>query len=257
METFIADEGERDEVRVMTQRWQDLLFAHWDFEPDLVRSLLPPHLEDFGIELDCFEGRAYVGLVPFNMRDLHVRGLPKIPTTVNFAEVNVRTYLRYEGRPLVWFFSLDTAHLLPTLVARLAFRLPYCLGRTSVTLTGSDEGSVYACHVERRWPDRAVASLAARLGSPVDTTPLREFLTARWGLIATSAHRGAPSTREPRVWFGAVEHEPWPLQSATLLDLDGDLFASAGLDRPHGDPILLFSRGVTTTVHSLTRLRPL
>ncbi|MEY4248356.1 MAG: hypothetical protein RIS69_1903 [Actinomycetota bacterium] len=70
-------------MKVMTQQWQDLLFAHWAYEPDVVQRLLPS-----GVELDTFEGKAYVGLVPFNMRNLRLRGLPPIPTTSNFGEVN-------------------------------------------------------------------------------------------------------------------------------------------------------------------------
>jgi len=68
------------EMKVMTQQWQDLLFAHWAYEPDVVQRLLPS-----GVELDTFEGKAYVGLVPFNMRNLRLRGLPPIPTTSNFG----------------------------------------------------------------------------------------------------------------------------------------------------------------------------
>ena len=100
------------DMKVMTQQWQDLLFAHWAYEPEVVQRLLPS-----GVELDTFEGKAYVGLVPFNMRNLRLRGLPPIPTTSNFAEVNVRTYVTSRGRSAVWFFSLDTQKLLPTLVA--------------------------------------------------------------------------------------------------------------------------------------------
>lgn len=252
-------------TRVMTQRWQDLLFAHWAYEPDVVRRLLPPHLEDAGVELDCHEGKAYVGLVPFQMRDLRLRGLPRIPSTSDFAEINVRTYVTVRGRPAVWFFSLDTDRILPTLVARTAFRLPYCFGRTSVTVAGSARGAIHASRVERRWPDVATSSIAARIGDPVDTTPLTSFLTARWGLVATSTSLGSRglrgtrasgggASRLPPVWFGAIDHEPWPLHEATLLELDDELVSRAGLPKPEGDPLLVYSPGVTTTVYSLERI---
>lgn len=249
----------------MTQQWRDLLFAHWAYDPDVVRSLLPAHLEDLGVELDLFDGQAYIGLVPFRMQNLRLRGLPPIPSTANFAEINVRTYVSYAGRPAVWFFSLDTAHLLPTIVARLAFRLPYCFGEASVTVTGHDDGSIHATSVHRRWPNRSTSSIAARIGPPVETSPLAAFLTARWGLIATShgpALRGSArarpdsATSAPTTWFGAVDHEPWPLHAATLLDLDDDLVSSAGLPRPQGEPLLHYSPGVTTTIYSLERVRP-
>ena len=225
----------------MTQQWQDLLFAHWAYEPDVVQRLLPS-----GVELDTFEGKAYVGLVPFNMRNLRLRGLPPIPTTSNFGEVNVRTYVTSRGRSAVWFFSLDTQKLLPTLVARTAFKLPYCYGTTSVTLTGVGEGAILTSNVARKWPHHSSSAIAVRIGESVQPGPLENFLTSRWGLVSSS--------RGDRLWYGAVEHEPWPLHRAELLHLDDNLVTAAVLPRPVGEPDLLFSPGVHTTIHSLERL---
>ena len=234
----MLDDGE---MKVMTQQWQDLLFAHWAYEPDVVQRLLPS-----GVELDTFEGKAYVGLVPFNMRNLRLRGLPPIPTTSNFGEVNVRTYVTSRGRSAVWFFSLDTQKLLPTLVARTAFKLPYCYGTTSVTLTGVGEGAILTSNVARKWPHHSSSAVAVRIGESVQPGPLENFLTSRWGLVSSS--------RGDRLWYGAVEHEPWPLHRAELLHLDDNLVTAAGLPRPVGEPDLLFSPGGHTTIHSLERL---
>ena len=236
--TYVFNDGH---MKVMTQQWQELLFAHWAYEPEVVQRLLPS-----GVELDTFEGKAYVGLVPFNMRNLRLRGLPPIPTTSNFAEVNVRTYVTSRGRSAVWFFSLDTQKLLPTLVARSAFKLPYCYGTTSVTLTGTGEGAILSSNVIRKWPHRSSSALAVRVGAPVQPGPLDNFLTSRWGLVSSS--------RGDRLWYGAVEHEAWPLHHAELLHLDDNLITAAGLPRPVGEPHLLFSPGVHTTIHSLERL---
>ncbi len=236
--TYVFNDGH---MKVMTQQWQELLFAHWAYEPEVVQRLLPS-----GVELDTFEGKAYIGLVPFNMRNLRLRGLPPIPTTSNFAEVNVRTYVTSRGRSAVWFFSLDTQKLLPTLVARSAFKLPYCYGNTSVTLTGTGEGAILSSNVIRKWPHRSSSALAVRVGEPVQPGPLENFLTSRWGLVSSS--------RGDRLWFGAVEHEAWPLHHAELLHLDDNLITAAGLPRPVGEPHLLFSPGVHTTIHSLERL---
>ena len=236
--TYVFNDGH---MKVMTQQWQELLFAHWAYEPEVVQRLLPS-----GVELDTFEGKAYVGLVPFNMRNLRLRGLPPIPTTSNFADVNVRTYVTSRGRSAVWFFSLDTQKLLPTLVARSAFKLPYCYGTTSVTLTGVGEGAILSSNVIRKWPNRSSSALAVRVGAPVQPGPLDNFLTSRWGLVSSS--------RGDRLWYGAVEHEAWPLHHAELLHLDDNLITAAGLPRPVGEPHLLFSPGVHTTIHSLERL---
>jgi uncharacterized protein YqjF (DUF2071 family) len=146
----------------------------------------------------------------------------------------------------VWFFSLDTQKLLPTLVARLAFKLPYCYGNARVTLTGQGEGAILTSNVARKWPHHSVSALAVRVGAPVEPGPLEKFLTSRWGLVSSS--------RGNRLWYGAVEHEPWPLHHAELLHLDDNLITAAGLPRPEGEPHLLFSPGVHTTIHSLEKL---
>ena len=245
-------------VRIMTQQWRDLLFVHWSYEPDHVRQLLPEHLRDRGVELDTFEGRAYVGLVPFQMHDLRLRGFVPIPTTSHFPEINVRTYVTFRGRPSVWFFSLDTSSLLATMTARIAFRLPYCFARASVTVTGEGDGAMYESRVERRWPDRATSSLVARIGAPIPPTPLTDFLTARWGLVTTTGPRRPATDRRRRgrfTFFGAIEHEPWPLHDASLVALDDHLVEAAGLAPGAGTPIVHYSPGVTTSINSLEFIR--
>ncbi|MCK6513638.1 DUF2071 domain-containing protein [Myxococcota bacterium] len=104
----------------MTMSWLDLLFAHWSFPAEVIRDLLPPN-----ITLDTYEGRAWVGVVPFRMANVGPRGLNWLPGVSAFPELNVRTYVVHEGKPGVWFFSLDAANMLAVQAARLGFHLPY------------------------------------------------------------------------------------------------------------------------------------
>ena len=91
---------------VMRQQWRDLLFLHWEVPAALLQSLTPAELT-----LDTFDGKAYVGLVPFTMRNVRPVWSPSVPPLSNFHETNVRTYVHYKGRgPGVWFFSLDAAN---------------------------------------------------------------------------------------------------------------------------------------------------
>src|SRR5438270_1979766 len=108
---------------VMYQHWHDLLFAHWALSPEQVRPLIPRELE-----LDTFDGKACVGVIPFWMSRVRFRGLPPIPTASTFPELNVRTYVRAPrepDKPGVYFFSLDAASLLAVLGARAGAGLPY------------------------------------------------------------------------------------------------------------------------------------
>ena len=106
---------------VMRQKWRDILFLHWAFSPQEIRSLVPPQLE-----LDLFEGNAYVGLVPFTMTGVRPVGLPPLWGLSSFHETNLRTYVRFDGHdPGVWFFNLEAANSLAVRIARALFHLPY------------------------------------------------------------------------------------------------------------------------------------
>lgn len=105
---------------IMKQVWHDLLFAHWPVPLAALRRLISPQLE-----VDMFAGQAWLGVVPFRMSGVKMRGALGIRGFSPFAELNVRTYVTRDGKPGVWFFSLDAANVLAVWGARLAFHLPY------------------------------------------------------------------------------------------------------------------------------------
>lgn len=221
---------------VMRQTWRDVTFAHWPVAIDDVQAILPA-----GLEVDVLEGRAWVSLVGFEVDGLRIRGLPAVPTTSRFEEFNVRTYVIGPEGPGVWFCSLDVAHWLPVLVARVGFALPYDKGRVEVR----HEGDEVTWRVERTWPERVTGSLSVRRpdlavdGGPVVDDDLAVFLTARWRLYA--------STRGGRLVTAPVEHDPWPLHHAELLDVDTGLVAAAGL-AVSGTPIVHHASRVSARV---------
>jgi uncharacterized protein YqjF (DUF2071 family) len=221
----------------MVQKWTDVVFLHWRVPPAEVQGLLPE-----GIRVDTYEGDAWVGLVPFGMQGLGLPGVGALPLVNRFPEVNVRTYVRHDDRRGVWFFSLDVDSLLPTLVARAAYSLPYCSGEATHLRTGD----VVTSSVRRSWPrDGKVAGpradIAVRTGEPMDVSdPLARFLTGRWGLLSTS-RRGV-------VRWAPVEHPTWPLYSADLLHLEESLLAAAGIERPADAPHAMWSPGVPVRV---------
>ncbi|MBM3818219.1 MAG: DUF2071 domain-containing protein [Acidimicrobiia bacterium] len=109
-----------DEPWIMTQSWHDLLFAHWPVAPDTLRELVPP-----GLELELFDRRAWLGVIPFHMSNVAPRGVPSLPWVSAFPELNVRTYVRVGDKPGIYFFSLDPGNPLAVMVARALFHLPY------------------------------------------------------------------------------------------------------------------------------------
>ncbi|MFF7157368.1 DUF2071 domain-containing protein [Streptomyces sp. NPDC008139] len=216
---------------LMTQWWLDLAFVHWPVEPEPVAPLLPP-----GVRPDTLHGVTYVGLVAFRMHRVGWFRLPGVPYLGTFPETNVRLYSVDErGRRGVVFRSLDASRLIPVVVGRGVFRLPYLWSRMSVRR----DADTITYTSSRRWPGPrgARASLSVRIGEPVaEPTELEHFLTARWGMH--NAFFGRPV-------YLPNAHPRWPLHHAELLSLDEDVVTAAGLARPLGDPVsVLYSPGV-------------
>ncbi|MGP0063280.1 MAG: YqjF family protein [Isosphaeraceae bacterium] len=241
---------EPDRRPVMRQSWRELLFLHWPIRPDLVRPLVPSQLE-----LDLFEGTAYVGLVPFTMEGVRPVGLPPFRGISNFHETNVRTYVHREGRdPGVWFFSLDAANRLAVALARTLFHLPYYHARMFLEREPSnhpdDPRPILYAGVRRR-PDPLPASylIHATPTGAVRTAradTLEHFLVERYLLYAEA---------NGNLFQGQVHHRPYPLQSATLLSLDETLLAAAGIPRPDDTPMAHFARGVDVKIYALEKSR--
>jgi len=115
----------------MTQTWHDLLFAHWPIDPAVLVRKLPVELP-----LDLFDDRAWIGVIPFHMTNVGPRGVPSLPGLSAFPELNVRTYVILDGKPGVYFFSLDAASTLAVIGARTMFHLPYFRAAMSVHTDG-------------------------------------------------------------------------------------------------------------------------
>src|SRR4051794_17247371 len=105
---------------LMAQSWQDLLFAHWPVPLEALRGLVPEPLP-----IDEFDGTAWLGVTPFEVTGLRLRGTVPVPRLSRFPELNVRTYTRLDGKPGIWFFSLDAGSAAAVAGARLTYRLPY------------------------------------------------------------------------------------------------------------------------------------
>ncbi len=171
---------------VMRHRWAHLLFLHWEVSPEALRPLVPPELE-----LDLFDGRAYIGLVPFTMTGIRPTGLPAVRWLSNFHEVNVRTYVHHDGRaPGVWFFSLDAANGIAVRIARRFWHLPYHKARMTLQRQVEPDGrEVISYKSERLWPAPLPSSCGMRYeprGEPGPASPgtLEHFLIERYILYA-------------------------------------------------------------------------
>lgn len=220
---------------IMKQTWVDLLFAHWRVDAAELRARIPAELE-----LDTFEGAAWLAVAPFKVVALHPRGLPALPFLGSrFPELNVRTYVTRDGKPGVFFFSLDAGSALAVEAARTFFRLPYYRAHMRHTVEGE------SIRFTSRRLQRNGAELAARyrpVGEVFEAQPgtLDHFLIERYCLYT--------GLLGPRIFRVDIHHPPWRLQRAEATIERNTMASAAGLPLPDQPPILHFSRRQPTLI---------
>lgn len=190
----------------MAMRWSRLLFMHWPVPAEALRPHVPPMLE-----VDTFDGSAWLAVVPFTMSGVRARFTPALPGLGAFHELNLRTYVTHEGKPGVWFFSLDAASWPGVEVARRTFHLAYFNARMS--LTRRDGGVAYESErTDARGKTAALSCWYKGEGSPKHAEPgsLESFLTDRYRLFASDL----PPRKPERLWIGEIDHDPWLLAPA-------------------------------------------
>jgi uncharacterized protein len=226
---------------VMYQSWHELLFMHWPVPAKVLRSQLPA-----GLELDTFNGHAWLAVVPFYMSGIHPRGLFPVPWLSSFAELNVRTYVTHGGRPGVWFFSLDAANPVAVAIARSWFKLPYFNARMRCAASG-ESVSYSSRRTHHNAPGCAFVAdyrPVSEVAIPAPGT-LEYFLSARYCLY----------TADPagNLYRGEIDHDPWPLQRAEAAVQTNTMADSVGINLS-GEPLLHFSKYIDVKVWGLERL---
>ena len=227
----------------MHQDWHHLLFLHWEIPAPELQAMVPPELT-----IDTFEGKAYVGLIPFTLSNVRPVLTPPIPFLSRFHEVNVRTYVHRDGAdPGVWFFSLDTSSTLAVDGARAFYKLPYF-------------------HAQMEFDDSGELELISRRDDPTGAKPadihvryqpvegpvapaapgtLDHFLVERYVLYSMDKHHQLRGAR--------VHHQPYPLQRAEVSKLEETLVWAAGIRRPDAVPIRHYAREVNVEIDPPTK----
>ncbi len=227
---------------VMYQSWNDLLFLHWRIEPDLIQRTLPE-----GLFVDCYQGNAFIGVVPFFMRNIRFRGTPSLPWISHFLELNLRTYLFDEaGRPGVWFMSLDCNQPLAVWAARTLFHLPY--QHASMRATYEDNRTI-DYRSRRSLPRKVQNESRFQYSYKTDILyaqpgTLDFFLAERYLLFSVNS--------KGQVFKGQVHHTPYPLCEVDVACHETDLFELNGLPAVHRPfDHAIGSRGVNVEVFGL------
>lgn len=215
----------------MTQTWHDLAFLHWRVDQDVLRRAMPA-----GIELDVFEGQAWMGVVPFHMTNVAPRGLPALPFVSEFPELNVRTYVVAGGKPGVYFFSLDAGNPVAAGLARSMLHLPYF---SAVMKIQEREGWYHYSSHRVASADRPAADFEARyrptgpVFEPAAGT-LEHFLTERYRLY----------TIDPRntLLHIDIQHQPWALQEGEVVLDVNTMVEPTGVRLPDMAPLVHYAK---------------
>ena len=225
---------------IMYQAWRSLLFLHWPIAPEKLRPLVPPELE-----LDLYDGMAWVTLVPMYMDQLHLRFLPPIPGTSHFPELNLRTYVTHKGSSGVFFFSIDAGAPFGAWVARTFFHLPY----VGATMTWQTQGTAIDFGCQRS----AHAGLPAAQ-CQIRYTPKGPLQPSQPGsLTAFLAERYASFSvgMFGLVFQGNLYHTPWQMQDADVVISQNTMLTAMGIDVGDTQPIAHFSPGTDSYMYPI------
>ena len=215
---------------VLGMSWRDLLFMHWPVGVEDLRPLVPPALS-----IDTFESSAWLGVVPFDMTGVRPHFLPAVPGLSHFPEINLRTYVTAEGRPGIWFFSLDANSRVAVRLARATFDLPYFDAEMSCHAS-DDQVDYRSLRTHKGAPRAEFAARYSPVGEPFESErgSIDSFLTERYCLYSADG-RG-------NVRRGEIHHHLWPLQPAEAEVSTLAMTRQIGLKLPETAPILYFSK---------------
>lgn len=217
---------------VMRMTWSELMFAHWPIDPDAVALLLPK-----GVTLDTRDGKAWIGVVPFLMSNIAPRFCPPIPGLSRFLELNVRTYVTVDGKPGVWFFSLDAESRIAVRVARATFNLPYMDAVMSLRNDESGQVRYQSRRSHRGEPSADYDATYGAIGEfrEADSGSLEHWLTARYCLYSVN--------RRGKLFRGEIDHPPWQLAPAAYRQQANTMGESHGFELK-GYPHLLCAKPI-------------
>jgi uncharacterized protein YqjF (DUF2071 family) len=221
---------------ILRMRWHDLLFMHWPVPEGWLRPLIPPVLE-----LDTFDGSAWLGVVPFRMEGVRPRFLPAVPWLSSFPELNLRTYVTHREKPGIWFFSLDAHNPMAVRLARATFGLPYFDAEMSCEVR-DDEVRYRSVRTHKGAPSARLVDTYRPTDERLDSRPgtLENFLTERYCLYSAGASNRVSGSG--RVRRGDIHHRLWPLQGAEVEAEEFEMTAQIGLALPDTEPTLHYAR---------------
>jgi uncharacterized protein YqjF (DUF2071 family) len=225
------------------QSWLELLFAHWSVPAEALERVMPPQLAP-----DVREGHAWIGVTPFRVEGLRVHGLPPAPLVSSFCELNVRTYVTANGKPGIYFLSLDADSRAAVTAARRAYRLPYFRARMEAM---SDAGQVRyrSERIARDGPPAAFRGVYRAAGPPLEVVEgsLERWLTERYCLYVVD--------RRGRILRADIHHLPWEIREADVR-IEHNTLPPNGIELPAEAPLCHVAERQDVVIWPLSEVGP-
>lgn len=227
---------------IIRQAWSNVLFTHWPISAELLRPHIPRSLE-----IDTFDGTAWLSVVVFVMEGIYLRGLSALSVTPKFAEVNVRTYVQRNGKPGVYFMSLDVGDLASLMIAKRWYRLPY----KAAQISSNKEGQTFFCQSQRK------GQAKVPIGFHANYIPLAEVYISKKGTFdhwLTERYCFFSTDKRANIYCGEIHHQPWPLQKVDTEICRNSLFTPFQFDLSDEKTIAHFSKGLDSFFWNIKRL---
>jgi uncharacterized protein YqjF (DUF2071 family) len=220
---------------LIRQKWEHVLFLSWFVDPAQIQHLIP-------FELDTWNGKAVVSIVPFKMSRIRLRGLPEIPFASELAELNLRTYVKHGKHTGIHFITLDTDSRLGQWVANTVFKLPYRYAqiKSHFPMQDAPEYRFYSKRIEYEW------KMSATAGSPItQKSELDRWITDRYHLF---------QLHQDQVLKGTVHHEDWKLSTVQLNEFSGTFGSLLGLNLGHPPDHMAYASEIDVAFPSFVRI---
>lgn len=223
-----------------SQGWKDLLFCHWAVPAESLRSHVPSCLE-----IDTKDGSAWVSAVAFHMTGVRPRRLPAMPPVSDFLELNLRSYVRWEDKPGVFFLSIHASKRLAVRVAKWFSPLPYSYARMRWNRQQQEHRFVCAGELEPIFDARYTTTSQA---FAADQGSLDEWLLERYCLYLSDRTGGLISAE--------VHHEPWSVKKVDVRASSNALGKPFGLDLSSSPDRVHYSPGVEALAWPFEIIKP-
>lgn len=227
---------------IMRQTWNNLLFLHWPISPKQLQPFIPSPLQ-----IDIFNQYAWIGIIVFCMGGIYPRGFSLKSLTPKFKEINVRTYVLLNGKPGVYFLSLDVPDWASLTIAKRWYHLPYHPAKVSI----QKEEQTFHCLSIRNGKANSPISFNGKF-KPISEVffpqegTLEHWLTERYCLYSTKTGDD--------IYCGEIHHRPWPLQIAEAEISHNTMFSPFEWDLSDVKPISHYAEGMDTLIWNIKRV---